>query len=56
MAAPIPYILLIGVLFAPDVRSGDGAFLEIIGAICGWIYWRIAIGRTPPNGHAIETE
>lgn len=25
-----------------------------IGAICGWIYWRIAIKRTPANGHAIE--
>lgn len=25
-----------------------------IGAICGWVYWRIAIGRTPSNGHAIE--
>ena len=24
------------------------------GAICGWIYWRIAIRRTPGNGHAID--
>jgi hypothetical protein len=24
------------------------------GAICGWIYWRIATGRTPGNGHAID--
>jgi hypothetical protein len=28
----------------------------LAGATCGWIYWRIAIGRTPPNGHAIEAE
>lgn len=26
------------------------------GTVCGWIYWRIAIGRTPANGHAIEAE
>jgi hypothetical protein len=24
------------------------------GAICGWIYWRIAIGRTPDDPHAID--
>lgn len=27
-----------------------------LGAVCGWIYWRIAIGRTPSNSHAIEAE
>jgi uncharacterized membrane protein HdeD (DUF308 family) len=26
----------------------------LAGAICGWIYWRIAIGRTPPDDHAIK--
>ncbi|WP_414472701.1 hypothetical protein [Microvirga sp. M2] len=25
----------------------------LAGAICGWIYWRIAIRRTPEAGHAI---
>src|SRR5690606_6635230 len=25
------------------------------GAICGWIYWRIAIGRTPREARAIDT-
>lgn len=24
------------------------------GAICGWIYWRIAIRRTPDSGHDIN--
>jgi hypothetical protein len=24
------------------------------GAICGWIYWRIAIRRTPDNSRAID--
>jgi hypothetical protein len=24
------------------------------GAICGWVYWRIAIGRTPDGPHAID--
>jgi len=28
----------------------------LAGLISGWIYWRIAIGRTPRNGHAIEAE
>jgi hypothetical protein len=26
------------------------------GALCGWIYWRIAIRRTPDNARAIEAE
>ena len=26
----------------------------LAGAICGWIYWRIAIKRTPANSHAID--
>jgi hypothetical protein len=26
------------------------------GALCGWIYWRIAIGRTPEGPRAIEAE
>ena len=26
----------------------------ISGAICGWVYWRIAIGRTPDGPHAID--
>jgi hypothetical protein len=26
------------------------------GALCGWIYWRIAIGRTPEGSRAIDPE
>jgi hypothetical protein len=34
------------------------ALLDILlsGALCGWIYWRIAIRRTPENARAIEAE
>ena len=55
---------VIGVVFL-TVFSGDAldaygetaSFIPIsivTGAICGWIYWRIAIGRTPANSHAID--
>lgn len=40
-------------------QKGDWIFPVagmLSGAICGWLYWRIAIGRTPRNGHAIEAE
>ena len=39
------------------LSSGNEDYLltsVLIGAICGWIYWRIAIGRTPPDDHAIK--
>ncbi|KLK92093.1 hypothetical protein AA309_16935 [Microvirga vignae] len=47
-------------LFLSASSFRDNVHLMLIfaasGAICGWIYWRIAIRRTPPNGHAIEAE
>ncbi|MEZ0169006.1 hypothetical protein [Microvirga sp. TS319] len=46
------------VLQAGQERTGNGFWLIRIsmilsGAICGFIYWRIAIRRTPEAGHAI---
>ncbi len=34
--------------------SGMPAFAAPAGALCGWIYWRIAIGRTPGSARAID--
>jgi hypothetical protein len=51
--------ILIGLFFyltlLQNGASKDSEYLAAsipIGAICGWIYWRIAIGRTPANSHA----
>lgn len=53
---------LLGIGFAIAVTESaflDGWVPQLIGlgsgAAGGWIYWRIAIGRTPRNGHAIES-
>jgi len=51
--------LIFGTFFsASSFRDNTHLMLifTVSGAICGWIYWRIAIGRTPRNGHAIEAE
>jgi len=54
---------LIGLCFGAFLSASDFssnwhlmAIFLLSGAICGWIYWRIAIQRTPSNGHAIEAE
>jgi len=38
----------------PEMLSGIPAFAAPAGALCGWIYWRIAIGRTPGGARAID--
>jgi len=51
--------LIFGALFGASSLK-DNIHLMLIfvasGIICGFIHWRIAIGRTPRNGHAIEAE
>lgn len=54
---------IVGLIFGAFFNASglrDNIHLTLIfvvsGAICGWIYWAIAIGRTPRNGHAIEAE
>jgi hypothetical protein len=56
------FILGLGFMIALFVRSLEYSFQvtaflvsgSISGAICGWIYWRIAIRQTPERPHAID--
>ena len=48
--------LLPGIDLDTSFWSLVGASLHFLlsGAACGWIYWRIVIGRTPEGSHAID--
>ena len=39
-----------------DIGIPQLLLMSLSGALCGWIYWRIAIRRTPENARAIEAE
>lgn len=45
----------VGLVFSEELTKSLAPLIQggLAGAICGWIYWKIAIKRTPTNGHAI---
>jgi len=48
-----------GALWSGDywpLFAGTMTLAALAGSLCGWIYWRIAIARTPENARAIEAE
>jgi len=51
-------IVRVSALMGVEVSRNDISRIRIvglsIGAICGWIYWRIAIKQTPDEARAID--
>ncbi len=39
-----------------DILFGPPGVAALAGVLCGWIYWRIVIGRTPGCARAIDPE